>query len=97
MLLLQHYLEAYEHCVDPLELLRLSQVIADIMALRPRLNAEGSYFVDCYRNEIECLKQKSELLRELIAFQIETERQANTDLRTYQELKHRKINDFLLH
>jgi hypothetical protein len=38
------------------------------MVMRPRHNVEGGYFVDSYRNEIEVLKQKRELLRELIDF-----------------------------
>lgn len=66
-------MEAYEHCTDPLELVRLTQVIADLMVQRPRLNVEGAYFTDCYRNEIEVLKEKSELLRELADMQIDKE------------------------
>jgi hypothetical protein len=38
------------------------------MVMRPRHNVEGGYFVDSYRSEIEVLKQKRELLRELIDF-----------------------------
>ena len=49
-------MESYEHTNDPLELLRLSQLIADIMVMRPRHNVEGGYFVDSYRSEIEVLK-----------------------------------------
>lgn len=63
--------------------------------MRPRHNVEGSYFIDSYRSEIEVLKQKRELLRELIDFQINLERETNEELRLYNELKFRKINDFL--
>ena len=94
---MHNYLEAYEHCTDPLELLRLAQVITDIMTQRPRLNAEGSYFVDCYRNEVETLKQKRELVRELVAMQVEIERTANYELCTFNELKYRKINELMLY
>jgi hypothetical protein len=38
------------------------------MVMRPRHNVEGGYFVDSYRSEIEVLKQKRELLREVIDF-----------------------------
>ena len=96
MLLVHHYLEAYEHCTDPLELVRLAQLITDIMVQRPRMNAEGGYFVDCYRNEIEVLRQKRELIRELVSMQFDIEKQANQELRTFTELKYRKINELLL-
>jgi hypothetical protein len=36
--------------------------------MRPRHNVEGGYIIDSYRSEIEVLKQKRELLRELIDF-----------------------------
>ena len=65
------------------------------MVMRPRHNVEGGYFIDSYRSEIEVLKQKRELLRELIDFQINLERETNEELRLYNELKFRKINDFL--
>ena len=65
------------------------------MVMRPRHNVEGGYFIDSYRSEIEVLKQKRELLRELIDFQINLERETNEELRIYNELKFRKINDFL--
>jgi hypothetical protein len=42
--------------------------MADIMVLRPRHNVEGGYFIDAYRSEIEVLKQKRELLTELISY-----------------------------
>ena len=60
------------------------------------MNAEGAYFVDCYRNEIEVLRQKRELIRELISMQLDLEKQANEELRMFTELKYRKINELLL-
>ncbi len=95
LLIITSYMESYEHTNDPLEMLRLAQLMADIMVLRPRHNVEGGYFIDAYRSEIEVLKQKRELLTELISYQAEIERQANDELRLYTELKFRKINDFL--
>ena len=51
------YVECYEHIVDPLEQQRLMQVITDIMARRPRLNLQASYFKDAYAAEITCLEK----------------------------------------
>ena len=51
------YMECYEHIVDPLEQQRLMQVVTDIMARRPRLNLNGSYFKDAYAAENECLEK----------------------------------------
>ena len=93
ILVVEEYLEAYEHCTDRLEIARLAQVIADIMVQRPRLNVEGSYFVDAYRNEVEVLKQRRELLREIKEVQIEIEKHENDEIRQFNELKFRKIQD----
>ena len=68
LLIITSYMESYEHTNDPLEMLRLAQLMADIMVLRPRHNVEGGYFIDAYRSEIEVLKQKRELLTELISY-----------------------------
>jgi hypothetical protein len=54
--LVQLLLEAYEHTCDPLESLRLVQIITDIMAIRPRVDLGASYFVDSYLSEIDALK-----------------------------------------
>ena len=51
------YMECYEHIVDPLEQQRLMQVVTDIMARRPRLNLNASYFKDAYVAENECLEK----------------------------------------
>ncbi len=56
VLLIEQYLEAYEHTSDPLEQVRIVQMIADLMSQRPRLNLEGTYFQDSYQNEIDVLK-----------------------------------------
>ena len=66
--MIELYLEAYEHTLDPIELIRIVSVIADLMVQRPRLNVEGSYFIDTYRSEIEVLKQRRELFREVIDY-----------------------------
>ena len=55
--LVMAYMECYEHIVDPLEQQRLMQVVTDIMARRPRLNLNASYFKDAYVAENECLEK----------------------------------------
>ena len=45
-------MEAYEHITDPLEQQRLMQIITDLMARRPRLNLQATYFIDSYTAEI---------------------------------------------
>jgi len=61
------------------------------MILRPRLNVEGAYFIDSYRNEVEVLLQKREFLREVVAHQVEVEREESEQIRDFNELKYRKI------
>jgi hypothetical protein len=37
-------MEVYEHTYDPLEAVRVLQIIADSMAIRPRINLDATYF-----------------------------------------------------
>ncbi len=48
-------LEVYEHTCDPLESVRVLQIIAYTMAIRPRINLDASYFKDSYKSENEVL------------------------------------------
>jgi len=66
------------------------------MTLRPRINMQGSYFLDCYESEVEVLKAKRELLRELRDMQVEVERRENDEARIQLELKNRKLHDLVL-
>jgi hypothetical protein len=50
-------METYEHLADPLEQQRLIQVVVDLMAQRPRLNLDASYFQDSYDTEKTCLQK----------------------------------------
>ena len=59
-------MEAYEHICDPVEQVRMTQVIVDAMALRPRLNLEGTYFEDCYKVEIDVVNEKREFIEEIL-------------------------------
>jgi hypothetical protein len=51
-------LEAYNHVCDPLESVRLLQMIVDTMALRPRVNLEAQYFRDSYIAEREVMRER---------------------------------------
>ena len=64
----QSLLEAYEHQCDPLESIRILQIIVDTMALRPRISLEGTYFRDSYQSEISLLKEKQGLYHDVIQF-----------------------------
>lgn len=46
--LIEQHMEVYEHTYDPLESLRVLQVIADVIVARPRLNMEASMYCESY-------------------------------------------------
>jgi hypothetical protein len=64
--LIEKLLEAYEHIYDPLESVRCLQMIVDIMAQRPRLNMEASFYSDAYDSEIKVLEEKHRFFSDLI-------------------------------
>lgn len=70
-------MEAYQHVCDPLETVRLLQMIVDTMAQRPRLNTEASHFIESYKAEIECMTQKAELYKEFMTLQKDIEVEEN--------------------
>lgn len=88
-------LDAYNHVCDPLESVRILQVIADTMALRPRIDLEAAYFRDGYIAEREVLREKQLLFSEMLGFLKADERVANENARRFQELKVRKLADFV--
>lgn len=59
-------MECFEHICDPVEQQRLTQIVVDLMARRPRLNLEDLYFKDSYKAEIECISKHMELLEIMI-------------------------------
>jgi hypothetical protein len=65
------------------------------MALRPRINLDATYFRDSYAAEIKVLKEKLELYREVLHIQRANELAENQEIRKFQELKLRKLMDFL--
>jgi hypothetical protein len=48
-------MQTYEHTCDPLENVRIMQVIVDIMAQRPRFNTDASLYNESYEAEIKVL------------------------------------------
>jgi hypothetical protein len=95
VMLVETLLQVYEHTCDPLESVRLLQIVVDTMALRPRINLDATYFRDSYAAEIKVLKEKLELYREVLHIQRANELAENQEIRKFQELKLRKLMDFL--
>jgi hypothetical protein len=81
--LIESLLEAYEHTCDPLESVRVLQVIADTMAVRPRVNLEATYFRDSYRSEIAVMRERVKLYQEVLEIQTRTERAQNVEIRKF--------------
>ncbi|CAH1785032.1 unnamed protein product [Owenia fusiformis] len=73
--LLDCYLEAYHHVFDRDEKRGLAQVITNVMAKRPRLDFQESYFVKSYRMECICLRQHAHLVKSILDKQIEDQRE----------------------
>ncbi|KAA0710836.1 Coiled-coil domain-containing protein 162 [Triplophysa tibetana] len=73
--LLNCYLEAYGHVVDPEERLGLAQVITNITHRRPQIDFTAGYFVQAYRDMIVCLQGHKELIRQVLNNQIDEQRQ----------------------
>jgi hypothetical protein len=59
-------MEVYEHTYDPLESVRILQVIADLIVSRPRLNMEASMYCESYMAETEALVERQELMGEFM-------------------------------
>ena len=70
-------MEAYEHTSDPLESVRILQMIVDIMAHRPRLNLEASMYTESYESETNLLTAKRKFFREFVKLQKRTEEGEN--------------------
>ena len=92
---IEQFMEGYEHCVDLNEQQRFIQIVVDLMARRPRLNFQSTYFVDAYKAEVECLGLQHKLLREVIDSQISVEKAANKKVQDHLELKYRLINEHM--
>ena len=66
-------LECYENVIDPLESMRVLQIIVDLIVARPRLNTEASMYCDSYHAETEALKERGLLMSEFVEYLKETE------------------------
>lgn len=73
------------------------QVIVDLMARRPRLDLEGSYFNDSYKAEIACLKKQFELVKMLVDVQISLEKTENKRLQDSLNLSYTLANEYSKH
>lgn len=93
MQLVLQYLECYEHTSDDLEQQRLIQIIVDEMAKRPRLNLMANHFRDSYLAEVACLKQKRELIGQVVSMLIQTEFKENNTIREYLEKTYKLLHE----
>jgi len=71
--LLDIYLHIYEQTTDLLERQELAQRIIDVIAIRPKLDLQESYFVEAYSASICLLRSRLVLLQQLFAYQVVTE------------------------
>lgn len=95
--LIENYMECYEHTTDLVEQQRLVQIITDLMAKRPKLNFDSTYFKDSYRAEIESLELRNKLVREVIDHQIATEKDIITNTNDHLDKKLKLANDHMMH
>jgi hypothetical protein len=70
-------------------------VIVDEMARRPKLNLSGSHFKDSYIAEIECLNEKTSLVRDLIKLIMNDEFKINEGIRQYIEKSYRLLHEHI--
>lgn len=89
--LVQLMMECYEHTADVLEQQRLIQVVVDEMAKRPRLNLAASHFKDSYKAEIDCVKEKTQLIRDVMRTIMKDEYKVNNSTREYIEKSFRLL------
>jgi hypothetical protein len=75
--LIEVLLETYEHTTDPLESVRILQMIVDVMAHRPRLNMDASMYTESYDSETALLRNKRQFYKEFIRMQKKVEEAEN--------------------
>jgi hypothetical protein len=84
-------MEVYEHTVDPLECMRILQMIVDVCVQRPRLNMDASMYCESYMAEQMAMKERANFMAEFVKMQKRIEREENKSLYDYLELKIRKF------
>ncbi|XP_019855372.1 PREDICTED: uncharacterized protein LOC100639594 [Amphimedon queenslandica] len=77
MKLVTLYLEAYHSCYDKMEREKLTQVIVDIIGLKPRLNTQTKYFTVTFQQERDCLIAHYEAVQPIIKQLLDKERDYN--------------------
>nr|XP_019953455.1 PREDICTED: transmembrane protein FLJ37396 [Paralichthys olivaceus] len=73
--LLNCYCEAYQHAAGTEERFALARVVTDIMHSRPQLDLNQDHFVQAYRAETDCLRSHQQLIKKVLDYQIENQRQ----------------------
>eukprot|EP00073_Rattus_norvegicus_P041726 XP_008771243.1 PREDICTED: transmembrane protein FLJ37396 isoform X3 [Rattus norvegicus] len=73
--LLDSYLEAYQHTLDPEERLALAQAMTDIMHRRPKLDFSHSYFTKAYQDDCTCLRLHLQLVRSILSYHLEQQQE----------------------
>ena len=63
------------------------------MAKRPRLNLAGMHFKDSYTAEIDCLREKTNLVKDVMRQIMRDEFKVNTGVREYIEKSFRMLYD----
>ena len=91
--LIEMYMEVYEHTTDPLECLRVLQMIVDLCVQRPRLNTDASFYCESYMAETEALREREQFFSEFMLMQKQVEREANQNTHGYIETKIRKMQE----
>ncbi|XP_076408505.1 uncharacterized protein LOC102904867 isoform X1 [Peromyscus maniculatus bairdii] len=73
--LLDSYLEAYQHALDPEERFPLAQAMTDIMHRRPKFDLGHSYFTKAYQDDCSCLRLHQQLVRGILGHHREQQRE----------------------
>ncbi|XP_052020238.1 uncharacterized protein LOC127669996 [Apodemus sylvaticus] len=72
--LLDSYLEAYQHTLDPEERFALAQAMTDIMHRRPKFDLSHPYFTKAYQDDCTCLRLHLQLVRGICSHHLEQQR-----------------------
>ena len=69
--IINDYLEIYRHSIEHGQQLQIAQKISDLIALRPRLCLQASYFTQSYWAHVHALEQHSTLLKAFLSQYVE--------------------------
>ena len=54
-----------------------------MMAIRPKINLEATYFIDCYDSEKKALQERVDLYSDFMIFQKRFEEKENLDVKKF--------------